>query len=216
MSTSSATQPLLSVAVRLAERPLACWRWTPQIGVGFANGSFLRGKDTGDFQLALPVSFWRCTAASNPSWLHRGRKKAHFFRAAPKSPWVGVGTRRGRQYHPRSSATDLGELPAEGVDEAVLEINKKTDLKIAIESLERSKHRRVTSVTFAIKEHWRGFTGSWICQLVKPRFARPARLPDFVEPMKAKLEGKRLPKMIPTDVDWPIAATYDGSVAISF
>jgi hypothetical protein len=47
----------------------------------------------------------------------------------------------------------LGELPAEGVDEAVLEINKKTDLKIAIESLERSKHRRVTSVTFAIKEH---------------------------------------------------------------
>ncbi len=32
------------------------------------------------------------------------------------------------------------------------EVTKKTDLKIAIKSLERSKHRRVDSVTFAIKE----------------------------------------------------------------
>ena len=32
------------------------------------------------------------------------------------------------------------------------EITKKTDISIAIESLERSKHRRVTSLTFAIKE----------------------------------------------------------------
>jgi hypothetical protein len=38
------------------------------------------------------------------------------------------------------------------LDTAMVEIIKKTDLKIAIESLERSKHRRVTSVTFAIKE----------------------------------------------------------------
>jgi plasmid replication initiation protein len=38
------------------------------------------------------------------------------------------------------------------LDVAVLEINKKTDLRIAIKSLERSKHRRVTSVTFAIQE----------------------------------------------------------------
>ena len=38
------------------------------------------------------------------------------------------------------------------LDVAVLEINKKTDLRIAIESLGRSKHRRVTSVTFAIQE----------------------------------------------------------------
>jgi hypothetical protein len=30
--------------------------------------------------------------------------------------------------------------------------NRKTDLNVAIQSLERSKHRRVTSVTFAIKE----------------------------------------------------------------
>jgi len=33
-------------------------------------------------------------------------------------------------------------------DTAMMEITKKTDLKIAIESLERSKHRRVTEVTF--------------------------------------------------------------------
>jgi hypothetical protein len=38
------------------------------------------------------------------------------------------------------------------LDVAILEINKKTELHIEVESLERSKHRRVTSVTFAIKE----------------------------------------------------------------
>jgi hypothetical protein len=32
----------------------------------------------------------------------------------------------------------------------VVETTKKTDLKISIKSLERSKHRRVTSVTFSI------------------------------------------------------------------
>jgi len=34
------------------------------------------------------------------------------------------------------------------LDIAVAEITKKTDLKIAIESLERSKHRRVTHFEF--------------------------------------------------------------------
>ena len=38
------------------------------------------------------------------------------------------------------------------LDPAVLEISSKTDLKIAIASLERSKHRRVAFVTFSIKE----------------------------------------------------------------
>jgi Initiator Replication protein len=38
------------------------------------------------------------------------------------------------------------------LDTAMVEITKKTDLKIAIESMERSKHRRVTAVIFAIKE----------------------------------------------------------------
>jgi plasmid replication initiation protein len=38
------------------------------------------------------------------------------------------------------------------LDIAILEINKKTDLKIEIVSLERSHHRRVTRVIFAIEE----------------------------------------------------------------
>jgi hypothetical protein len=38
------------------------------------------------------------------------------------------------------------------LDTAIAEIIKKTALKIAIKSLERSKHRRVTSVAFVIKE----------------------------------------------------------------
>jgi plasmid replication initiation protein len=38
------------------------------------------------------------------------------------------------------------------LDVGIAEIKKKTDLKIAIESLERSKHRRVTFVTFSIEE----------------------------------------------------------------
>jgi hypothetical protein len=38
------------------------------------------------------------------------------------------------------------------LDIAVVEITKKTDLNIEVESLERSKHRRVTSVTFLIQE----------------------------------------------------------------
>jgi plasmid replication initiation protein len=38
------------------------------------------------------------------------------------------------------------------LETAIAEINKKTDLNIAIESLERSHHRRVTSLTFTIKE----------------------------------------------------------------
>jgi plasmid replication initiation protein len=38
------------------------------------------------------------------------------------------------------------------LDVAIAEIGKKTDITIEIESLERSKHRRVTSVTFAIEE----------------------------------------------------------------
>jgi plasmid replication initiation protein len=38
------------------------------------------------------------------------------------------------------------------LDPAILEINNKTDLKIAIEALERAKHRRVAFVTFSIEE----------------------------------------------------------------
>jgi hypothetical protein len=38
------------------------------------------------------------------------------------------------------------------LDTAIVEVTKKTDISIQIESLERSKHRRVTSVRFVIKE----------------------------------------------------------------
>jgi Initiator Replication protein len=37
------------------------------------------------------------------------------------------------------------------LDTAILEINKKTDLGIKLKSIERSKHRRVVALTFAIK-----------------------------------------------------------------
>ena len=37
------------------------------------------------------------------------------------------------------------------LDTAIAEINEKTDLNIALESLGRSKHRRVTTLTFTIK-----------------------------------------------------------------
>jgi hypothetical protein len=43
-------------------------------------------------------------------------------------------------------------LRQRALDLAITDINKKTDLNIGIESLERSLHRRVTAVTFAIKE----------------------------------------------------------------
>jgi hypothetical protein len=38
------------------------------------------------------------------------------------------------------------------LDPPILEINKKTDLKIELQSLERAKHRRVTFLTLSIEE----------------------------------------------------------------
>jgi plasmid replication initiation protein len=43
-------------------------------------------------------------------------------------------------------------LRQRALDLAIREINRKTDLNIAIASVEKSKHRRVTSLTFAIEE----------------------------------------------------------------
>jgi hypothetical protein len=42
-------------------------------------------------------------------------------------------------------------LRQRALDTAIAEINKKTNLNIALESLGRSAHRRVTTLTFAIK-----------------------------------------------------------------
>jgi hypothetical protein len=43
-------------------------------------------------------------------------------------------------------------LRQRALDTAIAEITKKTDLHIELESLERSKHRKVTAVTFSIEE----------------------------------------------------------------
>jgi plasmid replication initiation protein len=40
---------------------------------------------------------------------------------------------------------------ARALDIAIAEITKKTDISIAIESLARSKYRRISSVNFSIK-----------------------------------------------------------------
>jgi|HubBroStandDraft_4_1064222.scaffolds.fasta_scaffold526620_1 hypothetical protein len=42
-------------------------------------------------------------------------------------------------------------LRQRALDAAIAEINKKTDLNIALESLERSRYRWVTTLIFAIK-----------------------------------------------------------------
>jgi ATP-dependent DNA ligase len=70
------------------------------------------------------------------------------------------------------------------LDLAIGEINKKTDLNIELESIERAKHRRVTGLVFSIKAQSTPVS----FRSVKPRSAA-LRLPDFVEPMKAKLVG---------------------------
>jgi hypothetical protein len=43
-------------------------------------------------------------------------------------------------------------LRQRALDVAIAEINRKTDLRIKIESLDRAKHRRVTGLNFAIDE----------------------------------------------------------------
>ena len=57
--------------------------------------------------------------------------------------------------HPYRSG---GDLRQRALDTAITEINRKTDLDIALESLERSKHRRVTTLTFSINggSEWAG------------------------------------------------------------
>jgi plasmid replication initiation protein len=42
-------------------------------------------------------------------------------------------------------------LRQRALDTAISEINKKTDLRISLEELGRSKHRRITTLTFDIK-----------------------------------------------------------------
>jgi plasmid replication initiation protein len=59
-------------------------------------------------------------------------KDADIIQAAPLPVWANLRQR--------------------ALDVAVAEINRKTDISIEIKSMERTAHRRVTTVTFAIKE----------------------------------------------------------------
>jgi hypothetical protein len=61
------------------------------------------------------------------------------------------------------------------INEALAEINKKTDLNIALESLERSLHRRVTTLTFTINgrivlSFLATSKGSWTTVRITARF----------------------------------------------
>jgi hypothetical protein len=66
----------------------------------------------------------------------------------------------------------------------------ETDINIEIESLERAKHRRVTAVFSRLRS--KGY--QTVTEFVKSRSTTPKRLPDFVEPMKAKLVGSKAEK----------------------
>jgi hypothetical protein len=72
--------------------------------------------------------------------------------------WSRSKTLKG-EYHPGTAAPYLANFRQRALDVGILEIAKKTDLKIEIVWLERSKHRRVTSVTFRLKsKQWRTVT----------------------------------------------------------
>jgi hypothetical protein len=60
-----------------------------------------------------------------------------------------------RQCYTKGTVVGLGDLPIfrqRALDVAIADINRKTDFRIEIESLEQAKHRRVTGLNLAIKE----------------------------------------------------------------
>ena len=62
------------------------------------------------------------------------------------------GKRCAWKYHPRSACPDWENLRQRELDTAIAEINKKTDLNIAIESLERSTLSASHGLIFDTKE----------------------------------------------------------------
>jgi Initiator Replication protein len=73
---------------------------------------------------------------------------------------LGEGARHvWNEAHFAEAAAQSAPLPVwanflqRALDIAIAEITKKTDISIGIESLARSKYRRVTSVTFTIEAH---------------------------------------------------------------
>jgi hypothetical protein len=91
-------------------------------------------------------------------------------------------------------------------DVAVLEINAKTDLKIKLVSIERSKAppRGRIELSYQNPNCSQGAN-----EAVKTLSATPAELPDFVEPMQAKLVNSILPG------DWIYEVKFDGYRALA-
>jgi len=65
------------------------------------------------------------------------------------------------------------------LETAIAEITKRTDLHVEIKSLERSKHRRVTSVTLRLRSK----RCRTLIELAKSGPATSVRPPDFLESM---------------------------------
>lgn len=118
-----------------------------------------------------------------------GQNKAHFLviEATSKSARAGVVKDAEGNIIQEAPLPVWANLRQRALDAAIAEITKKTDLNIALESLDRSKHRRVTSVTFASRPK----RYQTVINLVKSNSSISARLPDFVEPMKTKPNNLR-------------------------
>ncbi len=93
------------------------------------------------------------------------------------------------------------------LDVAMTEINRKTDLKIGLQSLERGKTSKGNGGDVCD----RGTSGAQkrVTETVKSRSAIPELLPDFVEPMKAKLVGSM------TVGTWIYEIKFDGYHALA-
>ena len=83
-----------------------------------------------------------------------------------------------------ASSKSRGNFRQRSLDVAITEINRKTDLKIGLQSLERAKHRRVTAV-FLIEEQ---AVPKRVTETVKS-LRHPRTLAWLRRPMKAKLLG---------------------------
>jgi replication initiator protein len=81
-----------------------------------------------------------------------GRNEGYLSGAVPKSSWFGIGQDAEGNVIQEAPLQLRANFRQRSLDPATAEIAKKTDLSIEIDSLERSKHRRVTSVTFSIRE----------------------------------------------------------------
>src|SRR5271166_1388474 len=100
----------------------------------------------------LTLRHWPASSHTITDFCFRNPTDSRFIGATSKSARAGVGKGCRRKYHSRSAFTCFGDLRQRALDTAIAEITKKTDISIEIESLERSKHRQVTSVTFVITE----------------------------------------------------------------